>query len=129
MGMQSLIEFCSSRRHAWSVLLLASSVVSIVQAADASVEAYGGSQAVAFAKYVVSQEQPDSFANCWTVGVIIEASLPGLYKSATLAAIRMPGQNKGGDLQVLQIAGDGTVAEEVIERYFALRESIESLPL
>ena len=127
--MQPFIDFCSSRRHAWSVFLLVFSIASTARAADASVDAFGGSQAVAFARYVVSQKQPDSFVSCGTVGVIIEASLPGLYKSATLVAIRMPGQNKRVDLQVIQIGGDGTVAEEVIDRYFALRQLIDSMPL
>jgi hypothetical protein len=126
--MQPIIDFCLSRRHEWSVFLLVFSIASTARAADASLDAFGSPQAVAFARYVVSKKQPDSLANCGTVGVIIEASLPGLYKSATLVAIRVPGQNKRGDLQVVQIGGDGTVAAEVIDRYFALRELIDSMP-
>ena len=63
------------------------------------------------------------------VGVFIEASLPALYKSAAMLAVRRQGEDKRSELQVLQTAGDGTVADEVIERYFALRQEVDILPL
>jgi hypothetical protein len=70
----------------------------------------------------------DPFRQSEPVGVLIEASLPDLYKSAALLAVRKQGEDKRGELHVLQIAGDGTVADEVIQRYFALRQEVEILP-
>jgi hypothetical protein len=55
--------------------------------------------------------------------------LPELYKSAALLAVRKQGEDKRSELHVLQIAGDGTVADEVIERYFAHRQEADILPL
>ena len=55
--------------------------------------------------------------------------LPAFYKSATLLALRTQGANERSEVQFLQIAGDGTVAEEVIARYLALREQIDRLPI
>ena len=126
--MRPFINFFSFRHQAWSLLLLSFSIGFVARAAGPSIDASGGPQAVAFARYVASQQQPDTFGNSGIVGIIIEASLPGLYKSATLIAVRTPGQNERGDLRILQLAGDGTVAQEVIDRYLSLREVIEALP-
>jgi hypothetical protein len=83
---------------------------------------------MAFAQYVVSQER-DPFPKSGPVMILIEASLPELYKSAALVAVRGPAENEPGEPHVLQFAGDGTVAAEVIDRYFALRQRIDRLPL
>jgi hypothetical protein len=107
-----------------SVLLLASNALadgSIVQACCSSREA-------AFAAYITLQGQRDALAIPGPTGVIIEASLPELYKSATLYAVRRPGENENSNLMVLQIEGDGTVAQEVIDRYLALKELFDAIP-
>jgi hypothetical protein len=83
---------------------------------------------MAFARYVVSQER-DPFPKSGPVLTLIEASLPELYKSAALVAVRGPVEDERSELQVLQLAGDGTVAAEVIDRYFAFRQQIDQLPL
>jgi hypothetical protein len=108
------------------MFLLIFSLGSIARAAGPSIDPAGSLQAVAFARYVASQRLPDGFGGSDPVGVIIEASLPGLYKSATLVAVR--GVNERNDLQIVQVAGDGTVAEEVIDRYLSLREVFDAMP-
>jgi hypothetical protein len=83
---------------------------------------------MAFARYVVSQER-DPFPKSGPVLTLIEASLPELYKSAALVAVRGPAENARSELQVLQLAGDETVAAEVIDRYFTLRQKLDQLPM
>jgi hypothetical protein len=46
-----------------------------------------------------------------------------------LLAVRRQGEDNRSELHVVQIAGDGTVTDEVIERYFALRQEVDILPL
>lgn len=55
---------------------------------------------------------------------MIEAKLPELYKSAALFAVRSEGKN----LMVLRVEGDGTVAQEVINRYLELQELFDAIP-
>ena len=98
-------------------------------AAELSRPLLGPSQNLAFARYIASLQKTDPFRESGPVLISIEASLPKLYKEATLLAIREPGENEQSEYGVLQIEGDGTVAEEVIARYFALREQIEELPV
>ena len=98
------------------------------RAADVSVLMNDPSRELAFARYVTSHVERDPFKQSGPVGVFIEASLPELYKSAAMLAVRRQGEDKRSELEVLQIAGDGTVADEVIERYFALRQEVDILP-
>ena len=111
------------------MLLLIASAGSLAGAADNSIPVSDPSRELAFARYVTSNVQRDSFRQSAPVGVLIEASLPGLYKSAALLAVRTQGEDKRSELHVLQIIGDGTVADEVIQRYFALRQEFDMLPL
>jgi hypothetical protein len=104
-------------------------VVPDTQAAGGAAQASGSSQGLAFARYVTSQDERDPLATSGPVGMLIEGSLPALYKSATLLALRTPGATQRSELQLLEITGDGTVAEEVIDRYFALRDRIDAMPL
>jgi hypothetical protein len=98
-------------------------------AASTTVQACCSSKELAFARYITSQEERDPFLNSGAVGVVIEASLPGLYKEAALFGVRARTESDQGDLKVLEIEGDGTVVEEVIDRYFALRKVFDALPI
>lgn len=111
-----------------SSIALISFIGSNAQAASATVQACCSSKELAFARYVSSQDARDPFPKSLPVGVIVEASLPGLYKEAALFAVRTNRENEPADLRILDIKGDGTVVEEVIDRYFALRKVFDSLP-
>ena len=123
-GMQSLIHKSPARWCAWSAFLLTLSLGPNARAAGDLIVA-GGSRDLAFARYVATQEQRDAFAKAQPVGIVIEASLPGLYKSAAMLAVRTRTANQRSELQVLQFSGDGTVAQEVIDRYFTVRRQLE----
>jgi len=127
--MQPSIDSPQAHRRVWTVLLLIASAGSSVRAADGSIPLSDPSRELAFARYVTSHLQGDPLQQSGPVGIVIEASLPGLYKSAALLAVRTQGEDQRSELHVLQIRGDGTVAEEVIERYFALRQEADMLPL
>lgn len=125
-----LFHNCSPvRRHVRSVLLLTLLIAADAQAANLSLPTSYSRPYVAFGRYVALQGQGDAFATSEPVVVLIEASLPGLYKSAALVAVRPPGEDERSGLQVLQLAGDGTVLTEVIERYVTLRRQFDRLPL
>jgi len=109
-----------------ALILLAGSMA---RAADLSIHTSGSPQELALARYMSSQPERDPFANAGPVGVFIQASLAELYKSAALLAVRGDGANANRELRVVQIAGDGTVVDEVIERYLAFRQQIDLLPL
>jgi len=126
-GMDALISH--SRRHSWSVLLLTMCIAPTTLPAADSMAMAGYSRGLAFARYVALQEQRDPFVRAQSSGVVVEASLPDLYKSAGLLAVRKRGANHRSQLQILQLTGDGTVAEEVINRYFTVREQMEGLAL
>lgn len=115
-------------RFAWSVLLLILFTGPAARAAKVPIVASDRSREVAFARYITSYGERDAFANSGPVGVLIEASLPKLYKEAALVAIRMHGEHGGPALQVLQMAGDATVTAEVIERYLAIQQQLDLLP-
>ena len=99
------------------------------RAAEISIRASGSSPDLAFARYIASNGEGDPFEKSGTVIISIEASLPELYKSAAVLAVRTPDEDERGDLHIVQIAGDGTVTAEVIDRVFAMREQIDLLPL
>jgi len=116
-------------RHTWSIFLPILFLGSNAQAASLIVQTCCSSRETAFAQYITLQAQREPLANSKPTGVVIEASLPELYKSATLYGVRMQGENEDKNLMVVQIAGDGTVAEEVIERYLRLQGLFDALPL
>lgn len=103
-------------------------VGSSARAGDLPLRVSGSARDLAFARFVASHGQRDSFGQTGRVALLIEASLPDLYKSAVLVALRTGGASHASGLQVVQLGGDGTVTEEVIERYLVLREQIEDLP-
>jgi len=98
-------------------------------AQDAGVIQVDGSQSVAFARYLESTQLRNPFTESGPVAIVIEASLPRLYKQTRLLAIRQTGESERGQYQVLRIDGDATVAEEVIVRYLKEQEEIDSLPV
>ena len=113
----------------WSISLPILILGLNAHAAGSSVQACCSSKEAAFAQYVALQGQRDALATPGPTGVVIEATLPELYKSATLFAVRAPGENANRNLVVLQIEGDGTVAQEVIDRYLALKDLFDAIPL
>ena len=84
---------------------------------------------LAFARYIASIQDPNPFTESGPVVVEIEASLPSLYKQSGLLAIRQMGTSKRSEYQVLQVAGDATVTQEVIVPYLAAQDHIQDLPL
>jgi hypothetical protein len=123
--MQPSNDSSSVRRHAGSVFLL--TLLFGLQAHAANLPAPNPypSADIAFARYIALQGQRDPFANSEPMAVLIETSLPDLYKSAAVVAIRRQGESQP---QVLQVLGDGTVLSEVVDRYLSLRQQIDQLP-
>jgi hypothetical protein len=85
-------------------------------------------ESVAFGRYLASLEHDSPFAESGPIGVLIEASIPALYKESVLLAVRQTGNNERSDYLIVGMGGDGAVAEEVIARYFAIEEQLENLP-
>jgi hypothetical protein len=83
--------------------------------------------ASAFARYIATLQEQDPLAASGAIGTLIEASLPELYKEATLLVIRAP-ENHRSQYLPLQIKGDGTVVDEVIAPYVALQAHVEDIP-
>jgi hypothetical protein len=127
--MQPLIDF--SRQHTWSaisaMLVLGFPGLNI-RAADLFVMTAGSTEAAAFARYTVTHAERDPFENSGPVGVLIEASLPDLYKAAAAVGVRTPHGKTPARFQLLQVVSDETVSEEVIGRYADLREEIDLQP-
>lgn len=123
-----LFHFSPVRRHACGLFLLILLIAPNLRASD-FIQVFRSSRDVAFARYLASLEERDPFRKSEPVGILIEASLGELYKSAGLLAVRTQRPNEPGEVHVLQIAGDGTVIEEVIQRYFMVREQMDRLPL
>ena len=129
--MQRLIDSSPARLHTWSavpLILFVGFGGLNARAADLYILTRGPSQELAFARHIASQTQPDPFERSGSVGILIEASLPGLYKSAALIGVRTPAENHTAGFHILQVVGDGTVTEEVIDRYLTLRQQIDLLP-
>jgi len=126
--MQAPIQSSLALRYSWNLLFLILSLGPSARAADLPLRVTGSARDLAFARFVASHGQTDSFGQTGRVVVLIEASLPELYKSAVLVALRTNGASERRGLQILQLGGDGTVTEEVIERYLVFREQIEELP-
>jgi hypothetical protein len=79
----------------------------------------------AFARYVASVQHTAS----WSPETIeIEASLPKLKKRGHLRAIRRLNPSGNADYQVLEIAGDRTVRQQVIERYLTAQMTAAEIP-
>jgi hypothetical protein len=103
------------------VLLLASPV----QAADEFVVDSTSRASMAFARYVVGLEQERP----WSLETVeIDASLPKLKKQGRLRAIRRLLPLGRPEYQVLEIAGDQTVKQQVIVRYLSAEIQAAAIP-
>jgi hypothetical protein len=111
-------------RHFRSILLLILFGGSVGRAAKVSIVASAPAQ-LALARYNASQGDSDAWTKSGPVGVLIQASLPRLYKQAALLAVR----TQSGGLQPLRMEGDDTVSSEVIERLMGLRQPLDLLRL
>jgi hypothetical protein len=80
----------------------------------------------AFGRYLAAAER----VNTWSVETIeIEASLPKLNKRGRLRAIRRVTPAGEADYQVLEIAGDRIVRQQVIERYLSAQMTAAEIPV
>lgn len=85
-------------------------------------------QAVAFGRYIASLERANRYAESGPMAVMIEASVPALYKESLLVAVRQVESNDRSNYLILGQRGDGAVVEEVVARYFKIQEEMEDLP-
>ena len=96
-----------------------------VQAADEPVADSTGGAAVAFARYIVGRKQETP----WSLETVeIDASLPKLGKHGRLRAIRRLLPLGKPEYQVLEIAGDQTVRQQVIVRYLSAQVQAAAVP-
>ena len=86
----------------------------------------GTSPSLALARYLAEIKKPDPFTESGPVGLAIEASLPDLYKEASVLAMRCPTEDKQSQYLVLQVEGDGAVVQEVISRYSTMHDEMNS---
>ena len=113
----------------WASLMLMLFIGPYVMAASVRNLAQESGASDAFARYVAVVQARDPFiGESAPMAVLIEAALPQLYKSAELLAIRQSRGGERSDYRVLSFQGDGTVAEEVIDRYVALYQVLNQLP-
>jgi hypothetical protein len=96
-----------------------------VQAANEPVVDSTGGAAVAFARYIVGLERESPWG---LEAVEIEASLPKLKKQGRLSAIRRLLPHSRPEFQVLEIAGDESVRQQVIARYLAAQVRAAAIP-
>ena len=110
------------------MLLLILSIGPVTHAAEVSVLMSAHSREPAFAPYATSHVERDPFK----IGNGCSLHRSGLARTlqvGRLLAVRRQGEDRWSELVVLQVAGDGTVADEVTDRYFALRQSVDILRL
>jgi len=100
-------------------------LASPIQAADEPVVDSTGRAAMAFARYIVGLQQESP----WTLETVeIDASLPKLGKQGRLRAIRRLLPLGRPEYQVLEIAGDETVRQQVIVRYLSAQVQAAAIP-
>jgi len=117
MGMQTTAQ-----------LVLILFITANAPAGDFSAPPPSSPSALGFARYIASLQERDPFTESGPVRVLIEASLPERRQDARLLVVRETGQSERSEYAVLEAEGDEVVANEVIARYFALKERIETLP-
>jgi hypothetical protein len=123
------MELLTSLRSSFFALLIFLSLIAgEAPARDLYVAPPASPQMLAFARYIASIQERKPFTESGPVLVQIEASLPGLYKRSRLLAIGQMGESERREYNVLEIDGDATVTQEVIARYFAVQEQLETLP-
>src|SRR5437870_9981407 len=111
------------------VMMLALLTASTVRAADESiVESTAESTAgagLAFARYIAALEQ----ASPWNLETVeIDASLPKLEKRGRLRAIRRFLPFGKPEYQVLEMAGDPSVRQQVLVRYLSSEVRPAAIP-
>jgi hypothetical protein len=90
---------------------------------------FGSAASLAFARYVASIDPCDPFTQAGPVAIMIEGSLPGLYKTSAVLAIRQPGESGRPEHQVLHIEGDAIVIQELIVPYLRAVTDVDDQPL
>ena len=120
--------------HPHKHLLFLAAVIAVLIPANAAAQLVSISHSrsaagLALARYVSSTKEGNGFVQSGLVAVMIEASLPGLYKQSTLVAVRQTGESGHSEYQMLQMAGDATAAQEVIAPYLVAQQEVEQLPL
>jgi hypothetical protein len=116
-----------SLRSASLLLIFALSflLASPVQAADEPVVDSTAGAAAAFARYIVGLERESP----WGLETLeIDASLPKLKKQGRLSAIRHLLPHGRPEFQVLEIAGDETVRQQLIVRYLSAQVRAAAIP-
>ena len=88
------ISGLGDRICSWGRAVLVLLMIQHLPASDLLVRPQARPEIVAFARYVASLEQHHPFSGAGPVAVLIEASLPHLYKDAQLLAIRKMGENE-----------------------------------
>jgi hypothetical protein len=100
-------------------------LVSTARAADAPIVEANAPASMAFARYAASLEQ----ASPWILeSVEIDASLPKFEKRGRLRAIRRLVPFGKPEYQVIEIAGDQTVRQQVIIRYLSAEVRAAAIP-
>jgi len=85
------------------------------------------SAALAFARYIASTQEADPLTDSGYVGLEIEATIPALYKTAKVLAVRGTSESERNVYQVLAAEGDAIVAQEIIARYFLMQDELDGL--
>lgn len=103
-------------------------ITSAVQAANPSIVVSSSRESAAFARYVEGLHEPDPFDGSGTVAFSIVATVPELYKTGTIIAVRQPGDD-GREALAVSALGDGAVLAEVISRCLDLKAELYKLPV
>jgi hypothetical protein len=117
------------RMQTTAQLVLILFITTNAPAGDTPVPSPSSPPALAFARYIASFQELDPFTESGPVRVLIEASLPERHEDARLLVIRETNQNERSEYALVEAGGDEVVANEVIARYLALEERIETLPV
>lgn len=83
---------------------------------------------IAFARYIASLRTRDPFQEPGFTLLTIHASVPELYKEATVIAVRRRDDNGVAMYAPLDVDGDGSVLLEVVDRYFDLERELAASP-
>jgi hypothetical protein len=83
---------------------------------------------IAFARYIASLRSGDPFDQPGFTLLTIQASLPELYKDGSVVAVRHRDANGVCMYAPLELAGDGSVLTEVVDRYFELERELAASP-
>jgi hypothetical protein len=123
------ISGLADRVCSWGRAVLILFMIQHLPASDLLVRSQSRPESVAFARYIASLEKPDPFTEGGPVALLIESSLPHLYKDAQVLAIRRMGENERSEYGIVGLVGDGVALHEATTRYLAIQEGVENLPL